>query len=190
MPKSHASSKTKPSKPRLHAGGQTLEAAFAVNASAEVFEAPQPWRLGLLLHFFAHLCLAADAEAPLTERGFGRIHHRILYFAHFAPGISVGELLSVLRMTHQNAQRALRQLDQEGLIEFKLSKEDRRLKLIHCTHKGDQLIEALSTHQQERITQAYAQCTSRDVEGFFAVLNKMIDADDRRWLDRLGVKFQ
>lgn len=186
MPESHASSKTRPSKSSLHARGQTLEAAFAANASFATNEASQPWRLGLLLHFFAHLCLAADAEAPLTELGFGRVHHRILYFTHFAPGISVGELLGVLRMTHQNAQRALRQLDQEGLIEFKLSKEDRRLKLLHCTRKGEQLLEALTTHQRERITAAYEQCTPRDVEGFVAVLSKMIDADNLLWLDRLA----
>lgn len=148
-------------------------------------EASQPWRLGLLLHFFAHLCLAADAEAPLAERGFGRVHHRILYFAHFAPGISVGELLSVLRITHQNAQRALRQLDHEGLIEFKVSKMDRRMKLLYCTRSGDRLLEALSTHQRTRINSAYAKCTPRDVEGFVAVLNQMIDSGDRRWLNRL-----
>ena len=97
----------------------------------------------------------------------------------------MGELLGVLRVTHQNAQRALRQLDQEGLIEFRLSKEDRRLKLLHCTPKGARLLEVLTTRQRERITRAYGQCTPRDVEGFFAVLSKMIDADDRLWLDRL-----
>ncbi|MGC3987716.1 MAG: hypothetical protein QM777_25005 [Pseudorhodoferax sp.] len=40
----------------------------------------------------------------------------------------------------------------------------------------------LTTRQRERITGAYAQCTPRDVEGFFAVLSKMVDADDLRWL--------
>ncbi|CAN7789314.1 MarR family transcriptional regulator [Caballeronia sp. LjRoot34] len=164
--------------------------AFAREASIDVSEATPPWRLGLLLHFFAHMGLAADADAPLTERGFGRVHHRILYLAHFAPGISVGELLTVLRMTHQNAQRALRQLDQEGLIEFKLSKEDRRLKLLHSTPKGDQLLDVITTHQRERITKAYEQCSPRDVEGFFAVLGKMIDSNDQQWIDRLAAARQ
>ena len=186
MSKPHMPNKTKPSRSSRHAGERALDAAFVAKASTDMPKGIQPWRLGFVLHFFAHLGLATDVDALLTERGLGRVHHRILYFAHFAPGISVGELLGVLRMTHQNAQRALRQLDQEGLIEFRLSKEDRRLKLLHCTTRGDRLLEALSTPQRERVTKAYEQCTPRDVEGFFAVLSKMIDADDLYWLDRLA----
>lgn len=176
----------KPSPKDLRTAEPAAKPARDGKANAEhAPDTKQQWRLGMLLHFFAHLGLAADADASLAERGFGRVHHRILYFAHFAPGISVGELLGVLRVTHQNAQRALRQLDQEGLIEFRLSKEDRRLKLLHCTQKGDRLLEVLTTRQRERITGAYEQCTPRDVEGFFAVLSKMVDANDLRWLDRL-----
>lgn len=185
MPESRARNTVK----HLPAELRTGEPRAATVAKARVeraLETNQAWHLGMLLHFFAHLGLAADADASLAERGFGRVHHRILYFAHFAPGVSVGELLSVLRVTHQNAQRALRQLDQEGLIEFRLSKEDRRLKLLHCTQEGDRLVEVLTTRQRERVTRAYEQCTPRDVQGFFAVLSKMVDASDLLWLDRLG----
>src|SRR5690606_36498275 len=63
--------------------------AAAAAAAAKSSEAAPSWRLGLLLHFFVHLALVADAEPPLARRGFGRTHHRILYFAHFAPGLTV-----------------------------------------------------------------------------------------------------
>src|SRR5690606_40094007 len=159
--------------------------AAASAAAAKSSEAAPSWRLGLLLHCCADLALVADAEPPLARRGFGRTHHRILYFAHFAPGITVGELLDVLRLTHQSAQRALRQLHQEGYIEFRLSKEDRRLKLVHCTRQGDRLLSALTVHQNERITRAFEQSSSRDVQGYFAVLGKMIDPDDLQWIERL-----
>jgi len=148
-------------------------------------EAAPRWRVGFLLHFFAHMGLVADAEPMLAQHGFGRTHHRILYFAHFAPGITVGELLEVLRLTHQSAQRALRQLHQEGYIEFRLSKADRRLKLLHCTQQGDELLSALTVHQNGRVTRAFEQSSSRDVQGYFAVLGKMIDPDDLQWIERL-----
>ena len=77
------------------AGGAT---ASIVKASTDTLEARQPWRFGLLLHFFAHLGMAADASPTIPS--LGRVHHHTLYFAHFAPGISVGELLGVV--THQN----------------------------------------------------------------------------------------
>lgn len=187
MPESRKRSKSQPTSEDQRANAhKPLPACAAKADSATAAHARQPWRLGMALHFFAHLGLAADADACLAQRGLGRIHHRILYFSHFAPGISVGELLGVLRVTHQNTQRALKQLDQEGLIEFRPSKEDRRLKRLYCTPLGDQLLEVLTTRQQERIVGAYGQCTPRDVQGFFAVLSKMVDASDLQWLDRLG----
>jgi DNA-binding MarR family transcriptional regulator len=156
-----------------------------VAADTAKADAGHLWRQGLLLHFFAHLALAADAEAPLDARGLGRVHHRILYIVHFAPGITVGELLGVLRVTHQNVQRALGELDRGGLVAFKQSKEDRRLKLLYSTPKGDRLLEAVSAKQRERIERAYEACSTRDVEGFFAVLSTMIDPTDLGWIERL-----
>lgn len=171
---------------RASTGSRSPASGVAASAAAaKSSEAAPSWRLGLLLHFFVHLALVADAEPPLARRGFGRTHHRILYFAHFAPGITVGELLDVLRLTHQSAQRALRQLHQEGYIEFRLSKEDRRLKLVHCTRQGDRLLEALSVHQRERVERAYEQSTPEELRNFFTVLERMIDAEDRSWTERL-----
>ena len=170
--------------------GQRRSPAPTQPAPAPVTNAAAPdaghlWRQGLLLHFFAHLALAADAAAPLDALALGRVHHRILYIVHFAPGITVGELLGVLRVTHQNVQRALRELDRDGLVAFKLSKEDRRLKLLHSTPKGDLLLDAVSAKQRERIDRAYEACSERDVEGFFAVLRTMIDPTDLGWIERL-----
>ncbi len=177
---------TKPAGRRVQR--RSPEPTKAVRAPAgdtAVPDAGHLWRQGLLLHFFAHLALAADAAEPLDARGLGRVHHRILYIVHFAPGITVGDLLGVLRVTHQNVQRALRELDQDGLVAFKLSKEDRRLKLLHSTPKGDRLLEAVSAKQRERIEGAYEACSARDVEGFFAVLRTMIDQSDLGWIERL-----
>ncbi len=88
-------------------------------ASAQPLSAAEAKRLihkGLVLHFMVQLSLGDDADARLTTRTFGRVHHRILYFAHFTPGITVSELLSVLGVKHQNIQGQLRQLVEEGYI--------------------------------------------------------------------------
>ena len=71
---------------------------------------------GLVLHFMLQLSLGDDADARLLTKTLGRVHHRILYFAHFTPGITVSELLAVLGVKHQNIQAPLRQLIADGFI--------------------------------------------------------------------------
>ena len=57
---------------------------------------------GFLLHFFMNLALSADVVEPLNEAGLGRPHHRILIFAAYDPGITINELLAVMRVSRQN----------------------------------------------------------------------------------------
>lgn len=127
-------------------------------------------RSELVLQFMVQLAPVSDAEPRLATRGMGCVHHRILYFAHFAPGISVGELLSVLGVKHQNIQAPLRQLVREGYIQTRASVEDRRLKRLSCSRKGDRLLEPMSTGQHERIKRAYDDASSKDVEGYLRVM--------------------
>lgn len=140
---------------------------------------------GLVLHFMTQLCIVADSDAPLATLEMGRVHHRILYFAHFTPGITVGELLSVLGVRHQNIQPALRRLVQEGYIRTRPSKLDGRIKELYCSRKGDKLLEFASGPQRARFERAYDSVTEKDVESYFKVMTAMLDPDRRDWVRRL-----
>ena len=48
--------------------------------------------------------------------GFGRAHHRVIYFVGRHPGMTVGELLAILEITKQSLARVLGQLMREGFI--------------------------------------------------------------------------
>ncbi|MGX1309577.1 DNA-binding MarR family transcriptional regulator [Amorphus suaedae] len=144
----------------------------------------EPLHRGLELHFFAHLNLAEDADRKLAEFGFGRTHHRILYFVSQAPGITVGELLSLLRVTHQNIQRPMGELLRKGLIEQKTSMTDRRQRQLYVTDDGRALFDALTGRQFERIARAYRMAGDDAVRGFWQVLWHMIDDRDRAWLEQ------
>lgn len=140
---------------------------------------------GLVLHFILQLSLGEDADVRLSTRSMGRVHHRILYFAHFTPGITVGELLDVLRVKHQNIQAALRQLVNEGYILTTPSMQDGRVKQLHCSPKGDKLLEFVSAGQRERIERGYESVAPADVEAYFRVMSAMLTADRREWVRRL-----
>lgn len=140
---------------------------------------------GLVLHFMLQLSLGDDADSRLATKGLGRVHHRILYFAHFTPGISVSELLAVLGVKHQNIQVPMRHLIAEGYILSRASQHDGRVKQLYCSRKGDRLLEFVSAGQRERIQRAYDSVTAQDVQSYFKVMNAMLGPDRRDWVRRL-----
>jgi DNA-binding MarR family transcriptional regulator len=131
------------------------------------------------------LSITKDADQHLADRGMGRVHHRLLYFAHFSPGITVGELLTVLGVRHQNIQRPLQQLIKEGYLVPRPCPKDGRVKQLYCSDKGDNLLEIVSGGQRERIARAYSRVTPQDIESHFKVMVAMLDPDRREWVDRL-----
>ncbi|MDF1749619.1 MAG: MarR family transcriptional regulator [Alphaproteobacteria bacterium] len=144
----------------------------------------QDLRRGLELHFFAHLNLAEDADQQMADMSFGRTHHRILYFVKQKPGITVGEMLSVLRVSHQNIQRALSGMIRQGFIEQKTSMQDRRQRRLYATESGTILFNQLTERQFQRISKAYRSAGQEAVEGFWKVLWHMIEPSDQEWVIR------
>ena len=140
---------------------------------------------GLVLHFMVQLTLGDDADGRLATRSMGRVHHRVLYFAHFTPGITVSELLEVLGVKHQNIQAPLRQLIAEGYILSRASEQDGRVKQLYCSRKGDKLLEFISAGQRERIQRGYDNLTPDDIESYFKVMTAMLGPDRREWVRRL-----
>jgi DNA-binding MarR family transcriptional regulator len=140
---------------------------------------------GLVLHFMVQLSISEDADSRLATRSMGRVHHRIVYFAHFTPGITVGELLAVLCVKHQNIQGPLQKLVKEGYILTRASAEDGRVKRLYCSRKGDKLLEFVSGGQRDRIQRGYDSVTAEDVESYFKVMTAMLGPDRQEWVRRL-----
>src|SRR6218665_1410037 len=103
------------------------------------------------LFFFAYRDFTGDADALLERQGFGRAHHRVLYFVNLRPGMPVADLLDILKITKQSLARVLRQLVDSGYIEQKTGETDRRQRLLYATEKGRELFALLSSSQASRI---------------------------------------
>lgn len=143
---------------------------------------------GLYLHFFAHIAMADDADQLLATRKLGRIHHRILGLAYKFPGITVGELLTLLRVTHQNIQRPLRQLIVDKYLLVKISETDGRVKFLYASKKGGRLYESLTQAQWKRIREAFTKSGKAAVAGYLTVLENMIDDRDKPWAAKIAQK--
>ncbi|WDR07547.1 MarR family winged helix-turn-helix transcriptional regulator [Devosia rhodophyticola] len=139
------------------------------------------------LFFFAYRDFVGDADALLERQGFGRAHHRVLYFVNLKPGMPVADLLDILKITKQSLARVLRQLIDNGYVEQQTGPMDRRQRLLYATDKGREFFAILSKSQASRIEAAIASLppgSDRIVRGFLA---SMVEKSDRPRLDRLSL---
>ena len=85
------------------------------------------------LFFFAYRDFVSDPDRILAEYGFGRAHHRVLHFVDRQPGLTIAELLDILRITKQSLNRVLKELIEKGFIESRTGTADRRQRLLFTT---------------------------------------------------------
>src|ERR1700712_3563389 len=107
------------------------------------------------LLFFAYRDFTNAADEVLEGLGLGRAHHRALHFIGRNPGITVSDLLAILRITKQSLARVLNALVDEGFVAQAPGFEDRRLRLLTLTEKGRALEKRLFDAQREKLSQAY-----------------------------------
>ena len=136
-------------------------------------------RQGMELVFYAYRDFTAEPDTILAEYGFGRAHHRVIYFVGRNPGITVSELLDILQITKQSLSRVLSHLVRENFILQKPGARDRRKRLLELTEKGSSLEKQLSQNQRDRIARAYRDAGADAVEGYRKVILGMINEKDR-----------
>lgn len=106
------------------------------------------------LLFFAYRDFVSDPDAMLVRSDFGRAHHRVLHFVDRNPGLTVADLLDILKITKQSLGRVLKQLVDSGFIEQRTGPQDRRQRLLFATAAGRELANSLSEPQSARIRTA------------------------------------
>lgn len=135
------------------------------------------------LFFFAYRDFTSDPDEMLADYGFGRAHHRVLHFVNRRPGLTVAELLEVLKITKQSLARVLKQLIDTGHIVQLQGPRDRRQRELYPTAKGRALALALARPQSRRIHTALQDIGAEGrslVEGF---LNAMVNPELRAQID-------
>ncbi|WP_296715154.1 MarR family winged helix-turn-helix transcriptional regulator [Rhodoblastus sp.] len=115
---------------------------------------PEPMFDLIELFFFAYRDFVGDADRLLTRYNFGRAHHRVLYFVDRRPGLSVAELLDLLKITKQSLSRVLKDLLDQNYIEQHPGLLDRRQRLMFPTRKGEALALELAELQSRRFARA------------------------------------
>lgn len=132
------------------------------------------------LLFFAYRDFVGEADHILEAIGFGRAHHRVVYFVSRNPGLRVSDLLDILQITKQSLSRVLKQLLDDGYIEQRPGPVDRRERLLFASEKGERLATDLSARQHARLMRALATLPPGSRATVHDFLSNMIDANPRR----------
>jgi len=131
------------------------------------------------LLFFAYRDFVGDPDRLLEDYGFGRAHHRVIHFVDRNPGLTIAELLDILKITKQSLNRVLKELILKGFIESRLGVEDRRQRHLHVTAQGKHLADSLADLQMKRIGRAITEIGPSNALVARRFLEAMIDPAER-----------
>ncbi|MGB3177999.1 MAG: MarR family transcriptional regulator [Albidovulum sp.] len=145
-----------------------------------LFLTDEQLRKGIEAMFFAYRAFTSDPDRILENYEYGRAHHRAIHFINRQPGLTVNTLLMTLGVTKQSLNRVLRTLVEDGLVEARVGRTDKRERNLFLTEKGGALERDLSDAQRARMRAAYRTAGPAAVSGFREVLEAMMDPDLRR----------
>lgn len=131
------------------------------------------------LMFYAYRDFTGRADAVLADSDMGRAHHRALHFVGRNPGITVAELLAILRITKQSLARVLNDLIARGYVVQERGRTDRRQRRMKLTPAGAALVREVSAAQQALVAEALAAGGPEAPVLLRTVLGRMIAPKDR-----------
>jgi len=135
---------------------------------------------GIELMYFAYKGFTSDPDLILQNYTYGRAHHRAVHFINRRKGLKVNDLLDILGITKQSLNRVLRQLINDGLVESRVGRQDKRERNLFLTDDGEKLERKLSDAQRKRMRSAYRAAGPDAVMGFRLVLEKIMDGEMQR----------
>jgi len=145
-----------------------------------LFLTDEQLRNGIEAMFFAYRAFTADPDVILAAHDYGRAHHRAIHFINRQPGLTVTTLLTLLGVTKQSLNRVLRTLVEDGLVEARVGRQDKRARHLYLTQTGAALERELSDAQRARMRAAYRAAGPQAVAGFRQVLEAIMDTELRQ----------
>lgn len=137
------------------------------------------------LFFFAYRDFVGVPDRLLERYRFGRAHHRVMHFVNRYPGLTIAELLEILKITKQSLNRVLKELLTAGFVEARPGVTDRRQRLLYLTPQGRRLAADLLGVQARQFSEALAAVEPALQPQLAAFLLQMVEPDERNRVARL-----
>ena len=129
--------------------------------------------------FLSYRDTFSDSKTVLNKYSLGIAHNKVLHIVSTYKGITIGELLSKLKITKQSLNRILRDLIKIDVIKFKKDSKDTRVKHVYLNEKGEKIFDEIFSKQKKRIYNALLNSSAKEVIDFNNVLKKLIKSNER-----------
>jgi DNA-binding MarR family transcriptional regulator len=127
----------------------------------------------LALMHFGFRAIVAEPDRELARRGFGRVHHRVLYFIRRNKRITVGDLVRILGVTKQALHRPLSELVASKFVLREPSPDNRRFVRLRLSSAGVALERKLSGAQREHFARAFERTGAVAERGWREVMSAL-----------------
>jgi DNA-binding MarR family transcriptional regulator len=127
------------------------------------------------LLFYAYREIFSDPKKILNKYSFGPAHLRALNLVERNPGVNLGGLMFLLKITKQSLNRVLRDLIESKMIKQVKDEEDTRRKNLFLDREGQIFFNEIYETQKKRIHDALKNSEPDSVVKFKEVLNKIIN---------------
>lgn len=137
------------------------------------------------LFFFAYRDFVGGPDRLLEKYRFGRAHHRVMHFVNRYPGLTIAELLEILKITKQSLNRVLKELLTAGFVEARPGVTDRRQRLLFLTQQGRTLATEMLGVQARQFAGALSALAPDMQQPLRAFLLQMVEPGERGRVARL-----
>ncbi len=127
-----------------------------------------------LMHF-GFRAIIAEPDRELEKRGFGRVHHRVLYFIRRNERVTVGDLVGILGVTKQALHRPLSELVAAKLVVREADEENRRFVRLRLSSAGAAFERKISGMQREHFERAFGRAGPAAERGWREVMGALAD---------------
>ncbi len=131
------------------------------------------------LMFFAYRDFVGDADHLLENFGLGRAHHRVLHFVNRRPGLTIAELLDILKITKQSLNRVLKDMLDQDYVVAHPGLNDRRQRQLFPTARGKALALDVAHLQSKRFARVFGQLPAGARSDAIEFLLSMVDAGEQ-----------
>jgi|SRR4051812_35461066 DNA-binding MarR family transcriptional regulator len=127
----------------------------------------------LALMHFGFRKMIEKPDQLLAKQGFGRVHHRLLFFVARRPNLSVGDLLAILDITKQALHRPMQDLIRAEFLRASPDVKNRRVKRLFLTPAGKAYEDRLSGMQRALFARVFSGEGPAAERGFRAVMHAL-----------------
>lgn len=124
----------------------------------------------LALMYFGWRGMTRGADEYLATVGLSRVHHRILYTVLRSDGITMSDLLAILRISKQALHRPMKQLLDDGYVAVTRDPARHRYKILRLTPAGRAVERTASGHERKIMERAFKKAGAGSQAAWSAVM--------------------